>query len=92
MMIDQPKPPNKSTSSSTKKSVADSCMANLVTDSQQGYVNITDMIRSLQRSEGLVDCFRRKLADCDQLDCVWRQYCLNNTDGLPPLPEPLPEP
>ncbi len=63
-------------------------MANFVPGSQPGTVNITDMIRSLQRTEGLTDCFRRGLADCDQLECAWRQYCLNNIDGLPPLSEP----
>lgn len=40
------------------------------------YVDITAMIRSLQRTEGLADCFRRGIADCDQLECAWRQYCL----------------
>jgi len=52
------------------------------------HVNITAMIRSLQRTEGLADCFRRGLADCDQIECAWRQYCLKNADGLPPLKEP----
>ncbi|NNK02689.1 MAG: hypothetical protein HKP58_19935 [Desulfatitalea sp.] len=40
------------------------------------HVDITAMIRSLQRTEGLTDCFRRGSADCDQLECAWRQYCL----------------
>ena len=47
-------------------------------------VNITDMIRSLQRTEGLSDCFRRGLADCDQRECAWRQYCLEKAEGLQP--------
>ena len=46
------------------------------------YVDITAMIRSLQRTEGLTDCFRRGIADCDQLECTWRQYCLGNTKGV----------
>ena len=50
--------------------------------SRQRYVDVTAMIRSLQRTEGLTDCFRRGLADCDQLDCAWRQYCLEKMDGL----------
>lgn len=41
------------------------------------FVDITAMIRSLQRSEGANDCFRRGIGDCDQVDCNWRQYCLN---------------
>ena len=51
---------------------------------RQQHVNITDMIRSLQRTEGLSDCFRRDLADCDQRECAWRQYCLEKADGLLP--------
>ncbi len=40
------------------------------------HVNVTDMIRSLQRTEGHTDCFRRGAAQCDQIECAWRQYCL----------------
>jgi hypothetical protein len=88
MMIDQPKPRNKPMPSDTKESMTDNCMANFVPGTQQDSVNMTEMIRSLQRSEGLADCFRRKSADCDQFDCAWRQYCLNHAQGRPPLTEP----
>jgi hypothetical protein len=47
------------------------------------HVDITAMIRSLQRTEGLTDCFRRGLVDCDQLECAWRQYCLAKPDSTP---------
>lgn len=40
------------------------------------YVDITAMIRSIQRSEGNIDCFRRGYGECGQLECAWRQYCL----------------
>ncbi len=50
---------------------------------QRDYVDITAMIRSLQRTEGFTDCFRTGLSDCDQLQCAWRQYCLTKPDGLP---------
>ena len=46
------------------------------------YVDITAMIRSLQRTEGLTDCFRRGTADCDQINCAWRQYCLDSVEGV----------
>ena len=49
---------------------------------RQRYVDITAMIRSLQRTEGHTDCFRSGLADCDQLECAWRQYCLEKGDCL----------
>lgn len=50
--------------------------------SQSRYVDITAMIRSLQRTEGNIDCFRRGQADCDQLECAWRQYCLGNAKSI----------
>jgi len=50
---------------------------------QHDYVDITAMIRSLQRTEGFADCFRTGLSDCDQIECAWRQYCLQKTNGIP---------
>mgnify|MGYP003571956968 CR=1 FL=1 len=47
-------------------------------------LNMTAMIRSLQRTEGLSDCFRRGIADCDQLKCSWRQYCFDKLEKLSP--------
>ncbi|RJQ86883.1 MAG: hypothetical protein C4519_01405 [Desulfobacteraceae bacterium] len=44
------------------------------------YVDITAMIRSLQRTEGMTDCFRRGLADCHERECSWRQYCLDSAE------------
>jgi len=43
-------------------------------------VDIIAMVRSLQRTAGLTDCFRRGRADCDDIHCHWRSYCLG---GLP---------
>ena len=40
------------------------------------FLDITAMIRSLQRSEGVADCFRKGQIDCDQLDCAWLKYCM----------------
>lgn len=42
-------------------------------------VDVTALIRSIQRNEGNPDCFRR--ADrfmCDRKDCVWRLYCMKD--------------
>lgn len=39
-------------------------------------VDLTALIRSVQRSEGNSDCFRRNKGYCDQLGCAWRSYCL----------------
>jgi hypothetical protein len=55
-----------------------------------GQVDIIAMVRSLQRTAGLTDCFRRGHADCDITDCDWRAYCLgtpadrNKTKTPPP--------
>ncbi len=38
--------------------------------------NLTDLVRSLQRREGNQDCFRRGLADCDEMECTWRELCM----------------
>lgn len=47
------------------------------------YVDITAMIRSLQRTEGMTDCFRSGISDCGSHDCAWRQYCLGSAgDGF----------
>ena len=39
-------------------------------------VDLTALIRSVQRSEGYSDCFRRNKGHCDQVGCAWRSYCL----------------
>jgi len=40
------------------------------------FVDMTLLIRSIQRLEGNPDCFRRAENHCDRLDCAWRVYCL----------------
>lgn len=69
----------------TKKKDTPNCMHRTVDPIKTPghHVDITAMIRSLQRTEGLTDCFRRGLSDCDQLECAWRQYCLEKSDGIP---------
>lgn len=69
-----------------KEDKATDCMqsAENQTSTPHRYVDITAMIRSLQRTEGLTDCFRRGLSDCDQLDCSWRQYCLSKPNAIAP--------
>jgi hypothetical protein len=69
-----------------QNNLPDDCRMSEVTQKKQlhcGYVDITAMIRSLQRTEGFTDCFRTGLSDCDQITCAWRQYCLHMPDGLP---------
>ena len=37
-------------------------------------LDVTELVRSLQRREGNPDCFRQK-DPCDQSDCAWRKWC-----------------
>ena len=53
------------------------------------HLDIIAMVRSLQRTAGVMDCFRRGNADCDSIECDWRTYCLgsqndNIKDGSTP--------
>jgi len=37
----------------------------------------SDLIRTIQRAEGNLDCFSDKEAkECDQTNCLWREDCL----------------
>jgi hypothetical protein len=73
-------------SKDVKEGKATDCMQSTEnqTSTPHRYVDITAMIRSLQRTEGLTDCFRRGLSDCDQLECAWRQYCLTKAEAIAP--------
>ena len=44
---------------------------------RSNFLDITALIRSLQRAEGNPDCFRKSKGFCERLDCEWRKYCLN---------------
>jgi hypothetical protein len=46
------------------------------------FLDITTLIRSVQRAEGNSDCFRRGIRDCDQPDCKWRSFCLEGQQVL----------
>ncbi len=43
--------------------------------------DLTVFIRSIQKAEGNEDCFRRARESCEQLDCAWRKYCLEESRG-----------
>jgi|GEM_PF-3562472 len=40
------------------------------------FLDITTLIRSIQRAEGNPDCFGKAIGYCDRTDCAWREYCL----------------
>jgi hypothetical protein len=43
---------------------------------ENDFLDITALIRSIQRVEGNFDCLHRAKEYCDQSDCYWRPYCL----------------
>jgi len=49
---------------------------------EEGFVDLVRLVRSIQRSEGHPDYFRRGVSDCDQLDCAWRSLCLEPRDEI----------
>jgi len=44
--------------------------------SKNDLLDVTGLIRSIQRAEGNPDCFGKANDYCDRLDCAWREYCL----------------
>ena len=44
----------------------------------ENYVDIDAMIRSLQRAEGHLDCFRKDRSPCEETECAWRVYCVDD--------------
>jgi hypothetical protein len=44
---------------------------------RKDFLDLTALVRSIQYAEGLSDCFRRSQGSCDQMDCTWRKYCLD---------------
>jgi hypothetical protein len=54
----------------TRKKIKKSTLAN------KDFLDTTALIRSIQRAEGNSDCFRRAQVGCEQIDCAWRKYCL----------------
>jgi hypothetical protein len=49
--------------------------------SNPNYVDLVKLIRSIQRAEGNVDCYRRGRRECEQMDCAWRDHCLMLSGG-----------
>ncbi len=47
-------------------------------DFKNSFLDMTELIRSIQRAEGNPGCFGTAQGYCDQLDCAWRTYCLEN--------------
>ncbi|MBW2707870.1 MAG: hypothetical protein JRD04_01065 [Deltaproteobacteria bacterium] len=50
-------------------------------DVKKNFLDITALVRSIQRSEGNPDCFLMAEGSCDRTDCAWRKYCLETGKG-----------
>ncbi len=51
---------------------------------KKDFLDVTEFIRSIQRSAGEPDCFRKPEGACDRLECSWRKYCLEEPNGDSP--------
>jgi hypothetical protein len=40
------------------------------------FPDLKHLIRSIQHIEGNPECFQKSDGNCDQKDCLWREYCL----------------
>lgn len=49
---------------------------------KKNFLDITTLIRSIQRAEGHADCFQKGIVDCDEVDCKWRSFCLEGHSVL----------
>jgi hypothetical protein len=50
-------------------------------NSKPNYVDLVNLVRSIQRAEGNIDCYRRSLESCNRMDCAWRDHCLKEPEG-----------
>ena len=58
------------------KDIAKPQQATKALDLKNNFLDITKLIRSIQRAEGDPDCFGTAEGYCDQVNCAWRRYCL----------------
>lgn len=50
-------------------------------NSNPNFVDLVNLVRSIQRAEGNIDCYRRGLMFCNRMDCAWRDHCLVEREG-----------
>ncbi len=51
-------------------------------NTKQDYVDLVNLVRSIQRAEGNIDCYRRGRQQCDRRRCAWRDHCLKEPEGI----------
>ena len=50
-------------------------------NSTTDYVDLVNLVRSIQRAEGNIDCYRRGRQQCERVNCLWRDHCLKEPEG-----------
>lgn len=56
-------------------------MVTVLSQNLDAGIDIIELIRSIQRADGQVDCFRSGLNACSRTACPWRSYCLETSDA-----------
>lgn len=49
---------------------------------KKNFLDVTALIRSIQRAEGNIDCFRRGEGYCEKTECPWYVYCIGNSENI----------
>ena len=44
----------------------------------KSFLDLTALIRSIQRHDGHKPCFRTGLRECGVTDCTWRSHCIDD--------------
>jgi len=72
--------PNNCGTQTGSKQMAQASAKTKEESAKTNFVDITALVRSMQRTEGNFDCFRTARDYCDQVDCAWRPYCLGDNE------------
>lgn len=51
-------------------------------ESTKSFLNLTALIRSIQRHDGHEPCFRTGRKECTVTDCNWRSHCIDDQSYL----------
>jgi hypothetical protein len=78
---------NASQTHSNPDGIAEASTGSKKEGEKKDFLDVTALIRSIQRAEGNPDCFGKAIDKCDRLNCAWRDYCLeenqpNDTEGI----------
>jgi len=55
--------------------------ANRPYEKPKDLLDLTQLIRSIQRREDNTDCYGKAGDSCDHKDCLWRPWCVKAEEG-----------